>query len=203
MPEAEWLPLVRATRHRHDDGDDPRRPRRAQRRPRRVLLRALADRRATPTRSRATIEALRAAGYVYEGRLPPPKGAPREDWEDREQTLFRATDFGDDVDRPLKKSDGSYTYFASDIAYHKTKFDRGFRDLIDVLGRRPRRLRQAHAGGGEGGQPAARPSSTSRSCQLVQAAARRRAGEDVEARRATSSRCARSSTRSAATPCAS
>jgi arginyl-tRNA synthetase len=57
-----------------------------------------------------------------------------EDYEDREQTLFRATAFGDDVDRPLKKSDGSYTYFASDIAYHKSKFDRGFRDMIDVWG---------------------------------------------------------------------
>jgi arginyl-tRNA synthetase len=82
----------------------------------------------------ATIEQLRKAGEVYEGRLPPPKGAPVEDWEDREQTLFRATDFGDDVDRPLKKSDGGYTYFASDIAYHKSKFDRGFRNLIDVWG---------------------------------------------------------------------
>jgi arginyl-tRNA synthetase len=81
-----------------------------------------------------TIEGLRREGHVYEGRLPPPKGAPVEDWEDREQTLFRATNFGDDVDRPLKKSDGSYTYFASDIAYHKAKFDRGFRDLIDVWG---------------------------------------------------------------------
>jgi arginyl-tRNA synthetase len=82
----------------------------------------------------ATIEDLRKAGEVYEGRLLPPKGAPVEDWEDREQTLFRSTDFGDDVDRPLKKSDGSYTYFASDIAYHKNKFDRGFRNLIDVWG---------------------------------------------------------------------
>jgi arginyl-tRNA synthetase len=82
----------------------------------------------------ATIEELRANGQVYEGRLPPPKGAPVEDYEDREQTLFRATAFGDDVDRPLKKSDGSYTYFASDIAYHKSKFDRGFRDMIDVWG---------------------------------------------------------------------
>jgi arginyl-tRNA synthetase len=82
----------------------------------------------------ATIAQLRQEGHVYEGRLPPPKGAPVEDWEDREQTLFRATEFGDDVDRPLKKSDGSYTYFASDIAYHKSKFDRGFRDLIDVWG---------------------------------------------------------------------
>jgi arginyl-tRNA synthetase len=82
----------------------------------------------------ATIEFLRAKGDVYEGRLPPPKGAPVEDYEDREQTLFRATDYGDDVDRPLKKSDGSYTYFASDIANHKNKFDRGFRNLIDVFG---------------------------------------------------------------------
>src|SRR5207237_10070010 len=82
----------------------------------------------------ATIEELCAKGQVYEGRLPPPKGAPVEDYEDREQTLFRATSFGDDVDRPLKKSDGSYTYFASDIAYHKSKFDRGFRALIDVRG---------------------------------------------------------------------
>src|SRR3954453_1131209 len=82
----------------------------------------------------ATIAKLRADGEVYEGRLPPPKGALPEDCEDREQTLFRATDFGDDVDRPLMKSDGSYTYFASDIAYHKSKFDRGFREMIDVWG---------------------------------------------------------------------
>jgi arginyl-tRNA synthetase len=81
-----------------------------------------------------TIDFLRAKGDVYEGRLPPPKGAPVEDWEDREQTLFRATAYGDDVDRPLLKSDGSYTYFASDIAYHKNKFDRGFRDFVDVWG---------------------------------------------------------------------
>jgi len=81
-----------------------------------------------------TIDTLRRDGEVYEGRLPPPKGAPVDDYEDREQTLFRSTDFGDDVDRPLKKSDGSYTYFASDIAYHKSKFDRGFRDMIDVWG---------------------------------------------------------------------
>jgi arginyl-tRNA synthetase len=81
-----------------------------------------------------TIADLRAQGEVFEGRLPPPKGAPVEDWEDREQTLFRATDFGDDVDRPLMKSDGSYTYFAADIAYHKNKFDRGFANMIDVWG---------------------------------------------------------------------
>jgi len=82
----------------------------------------------------STIEFLRKQGYIFEGRLPPPKGAPVEDYEDREQTLFRATAFGDDVDRPLKKSDGSYTYFASDIAYHKSKIDRGFTSMIDVWG---------------------------------------------------------------------
>ncbi len=83
---------------------------------------------------RRTIDELRARDIVYEGRLPPPKGAPIEDWEDREQTLFRATAYGDDVDRPLLKSDGSYTYFASDIAYHASKFERGFTTLIDVWG---------------------------------------------------------------------
>jgi arginyl-tRNA synthetase len=81
-----------------------------------------------------TINWLKEKGHVYEGRLPPPKSGAVEDWEDREQTLFRSTAFGDDVDRPLKKSDGSYTYFATDIAYHKSKLDRGFRDLIDVWG---------------------------------------------------------------------
>jgi arginyl-tRNA synthetase len=82
----------------------------------------------------ATIDFLRSRGDVYEGRLPPPKGGPVEDYEDREQTLFRATAYGDDVDRPLMKSDRSYTYFASDIANHKNKFDRGFTNLIDVFG---------------------------------------------------------------------
>ena len=80
------------------------------------------------------LEDLRARGLVYEGRLPPPKGQLPDDWEDREQTLFRSTGFGDDVDRPLKKSDGAYTYFASDIAYHKSKIDRGFLKMIDVWG---------------------------------------------------------------------
>lgn len=82
----------------------------------------------------ATVADLRERGLIYEGRLPPPKGQLPEDWEDREQTLFRATDFGDDVDRPLLKSDGSYTYFANDIAYHRDKFERGFNVMIDVLG---------------------------------------------------------------------
>jgi arginyl-tRNA synthetase len=82
----------------------------------------------------ATIADLRARDLIYEGRLPRPKGAPDEDWEDREQTLFRATQFGDDVDRPLLKSDGSYTYFAADIAYHRSKFERGFPVMINVWG---------------------------------------------------------------------
>ncbi len=81
-----------------------------------------------------TVEELRAKGLIYEGRLPPPKGKLPEDWEDREQTLFRATEFGDDVDRALIKSDGSYTYFASDMAYHHAKLRRGFNHMINVLG---------------------------------------------------------------------
>src|SRR5271166_6896579 len=82
----------------------------------------------------AVIAELRRRGLVYEGRLAPPKGQPIDDWEDREQTLFRSSAFGDDIDRPLLKSDGSYTYFASDIAYHKSKVDRGFHTLIDIWG---------------------------------------------------------------------
>ena len=82
----------------------------------------------------AAIETLRAKGLIYVGTLAPPKGQVPEDWEDREQTLFRSTEFGDDVDRALMKSDGSYTYFASDIAYHYDKYRRGFREMIDVLG---------------------------------------------------------------------
>jgi len=131
-PEAEWLPIVRAKAVEmmmaairadlaainvtHDVFYSER---------------ALVD---NVDRVAKTIDWLRARGHVYEGRLPPPKGAPVEDWEDREQTLFRSTAFGDDIDRPLKKSDGSYTYFASDIAYHRTKLERGFRALIDVWG---------------------------------------------------------------------
>src|SRR5476649_1727787 len=79
-------------------------------------------------------EELKRQGLIYQGRLEPPKGKMPDDWEDREQTLFRSTKFGDDVDRPLKKSDGSWTYFANDIAYHHDKFMRGFADMIDVWG---------------------------------------------------------------------
>ena len=81
-----------------------------------------------------TISDLKARGLIYKGRLPPPKGKVDEDWEDREQLLFRSTQFGDDMDRPLVKSDGSYAYFAADIAYHRDKFRRGFKTMIDVLG---------------------------------------------------------------------
>jgi arginyl-tRNA synthetase len=133
MPEAEWLPAVRAKaiammmeaikgdlaalNIKHD-----------------VFFSERSLVAGGHNRVAETIDFLRAKGDVYEGRLPPPKGAPVDDYEDREQTLFRATAFGDDVDRPLLKSDGSYTYFASDIAYHKNKFDRGFRNLVDVWG---------------------------------------------------------------------
>lgn len=81
-----------------------------------------------------TIAELRARDLVYQGMLPPPKGEVPEDWEDREQTLFRTTGFGDDIDRPLLKSDGSYTYFASDVAYSRNKIQRGFNELIYILG---------------------------------------------------------------------
>lgn len=81
-----------------------------------------------------TISELRARDLVYQGTLPPPKGEVPEDWEDREQTLFRTTGFGDDIDRPLMKSDGSYTYFASDVAYSRNKIQRGFDELIYILG---------------------------------------------------------------------
>ncbi len=85
-------------------------------------------------RIEAALAALEAEGLVYEGVLEPPKGKIPEDWEPREQTLFRSTAFGDDVDRPVRKSDGSWTYFAPDIAYHYDKVERGFDELIDVLG---------------------------------------------------------------------
>jgi arginyl-tRNA synthetase len=82
----------------------------------------------------ATIDWLAAAGLIYEGTLDPPKGKTPDDWEPRPQTLFRSTRFGDDIDRPLRKSDGSNTYFANDMAYHRDKFARGFTRMIDVWG---------------------------------------------------------------------
>jgi arginyl-tRNA synthetase len=82
----------------------------------------------------AALGQLAARGLIYEGVLEPPKGKTPDDWEPREQTLFRSTDFGDDVDRPVKKSDGSNTYFANDVAYHADKMARGFDAMIDVWG---------------------------------------------------------------------
>ncbi len=135
MPEAQWLPLVRSVAIA------------AMMELIREDLAALNIRHAvffseaSLTRSasgedqvHAAIEGLRARGLIYQGTLPPPKGALPDDWEDREQTLFRSTQFGDDVDRALMKSDGSYTYFASDIAYHADKVKRGFATMIDIWG---------------------------------------------------------------------
>ena len=85
-------------------------------------------------RIEAAIEDLRGKGLIYKGTLEPPKGKTPEDWEPREQTLFKSTDYGDDVDRPIMKSDGSWTYFAPDIAYHYDKVQRGFDALIDIFG---------------------------------------------------------------------
>ena len=82
----------------------------------------------------AAINTLRDMGLIYEGTLEAPKGKLPEDWEAREQTLFRSTEHGDDVDRPVMKSDGSWTYFAPDIAYHFDKVQRGFDQLIDIFG---------------------------------------------------------------------
>jgi arginyl-tRNA synthetase len=131
MPEEGWLPLVRARAIAmmldliRDD------------------LAALNIKQEVFTSERAlhesgavakTIAQLERQGHVYKGRLDKPKGEVPEDWEDREQTLFRSTAFGDDVDRPLKKSDGSFTYFASDVAYSHDKIERGFSELVYVLG---------------------------------------------------------------------
>ncbi len=83
---------------------------------------------------KAAIEVLRAKGLIYEGTLEKPKGHDDAEWEDRVQTLFKSTEYGDDEDRALQKSDGSYTYFAGDVAYHYDKLQRGFRHLINVFG---------------------------------------------------------------------
>jgi len=132
MPEEEWLPLVRATALR------------AMLRMIETDLAQLGIRHDVFFSERSLIEGgdevgetianLKAKGLIYKGRLPPPKGKVDEEWEDREQLLFRATEFGDDQDRPLIKTDGSYTYFASDIPYHYDKFRRGFKSMIDVWG---------------------------------------------------------------------
>ncbi|MCY4334308.1 MAG: arginine--tRNA ligase [Litoreibacter sp.] len=85
-------------------------------------------------RIEAAIDVLKEKGLIYEGVLEPPKGKKPEDWEPREQTLFKSTEHGDDVDRPVQKSDGAWTYFAPDIAYHYDKITREFDALIDVFG---------------------------------------------------------------------
>lgn len=133
MPEAEWLPLVRqaaidAMMAMIRDDLAALNIRHA------VFFSERSLHGGTNSAVAAAIGELKARELIYEGRLPPPKGQLPEDWEDREQTLFRSTQFGDDVDRPLIKSDGSYTYFASDIAYHASKFARGFNTQIDVWG---------------------------------------------------------------------
>ncbi len=131
MPEAQWLPIVRdaalkammaliredlaALGIRHDNFYSER---------------ALHESGAIE----ATLAHLESQGLIYVGVLEPPKGKTPDDWEPRPQTLFRATQFGDDVDRALKKSDGTWTYFAPDIAYHFEKFQRGFAQMIDVFG---------------------------------------------------------------------
>ncbi len=89
-----------------------------------------------PERDRVAeaVEVLTAKGLIYEGVLPKPKGHDDEEWEEREQTLFRSTAYGDDVDRAILKSDGTYTYFAGDVGYHYDKLQRGFTHLINVFG---------------------------------------------------------------------
>ena len=82
----------------------------------------------------AALDRLKNNGLIYKGILEPPKGKKTEDWEPREQTLFKSTLHGDDVDRPVLKSDGTWTYFAPDIAYHFDKITRGFDLLIDIFG---------------------------------------------------------------------
>ncbi len=131
LPEPDWLPVVRDFAIGKMLGlikDD---------------LAALGVRHDVFISERALIEAggveralaaLAARGLIYEGILEPPKGKTPEDWEPRRQTLFRSTDFGDDIDRPVRKSDGSNTYFANDIANHADKMRRGFNAMIDVWG---------------------------------------------------------------------
>ncbi|KWT69366.1 Arginyl-tRNA synthetase [Hyphomicrobium sulfonivorans] len=133
MPEERWLPLVRtfaieqimpmirddlaALNIRHD-----------------VFFSEASLTQSGTDKVKEAIAALRAKDLIYEGRLPRPKGHEDDEWEDREQTLFRSTLFGDDEDRALMKSDGSYTYFAGDVAYHYDKLQRGYRHLVNVFG---------------------------------------------------------------------
>lgn len=132
-PESEWLPLVRtfaisrmmdmirddlaALNIRHD-----------------VFFSEASLTQAGTDKVKAALDVLRTKGLVFEGKLEKPKGHDDEEWEDRTQTLFKSTAFGDDEDRAIQKSDGSYTYFAGDIAYHWDKLQRGFLHLINVFG---------------------------------------------------------------------
>ncbi len=133
MPEAQWLPLVRegaiaammdmirddlaALNIKHD-----------------VFFSEASLTRGKADEVKAAIDDLRGKGLVFQGRLEKPKGHDDGEWEDREQTLFKSTAFGDDTDRALLKSDGGYTYFASDVAYHRNKLQRGYRHLINIFG---------------------------------------------------------------------
>lgn len=133
MPEERWLPIVRtfaiaemmpmikedlaALNIKHD-----------------VFFSEASLTRGSTDKVQEAVAALRARGLIYEGRLPRPKGHGDEEWEDREQTLFKSTEFGDEVDRALMKSDGTYTYFAGDVAYHYDKLQRGYKHLVNVFG---------------------------------------------------------------------
>ncbi|MGH6816597.1 MAG: arginine--tRNA ligase, partial [Hyphomicrobiaceae bacterium] len=133
MAKARWLPIVRTTAVEHmmaQIKDDLARL--AIRHDVFFSERSLID--GGTDEVAAAVAELDAKGLIYRGRLPKPKGHDDANWEDREQTLFKSTQFGDDEDRALMKSDGSYTYFASDIAYHRNKLERGFDHPIDVLG---------------------------------------------------------------------
>lgn len=132
-PESEWLPLVRtfaisrmmdmirddlaALNIRHD-----------------VFFSEASLTQQGTDKVKAALDVLRTKGLVFEGKLEKPKGHDDEEWEDRTQTLFKSTAFGDDEDRAIQKSDGSYTYFAGDIAYHWDKLQRGYLHLINVFG---------------------------------------------------------------------
>jgi arginyl-tRNA synthetase len=137
----------------------------------------------------AAIERLRGLGLIYTGTLEPPKGKAPEDWEAREQTLFRSTAFGDDQDRPVQKSDGSWTYFAPDIAYHFNKVRRGFDQLINIFGADHagyvKRLKAVVAALSEN-----RVALDIKLIQLVKLLTRRPDRQDVASARAPSSRCA-------------
>ena len=133
MPEERWLPLVRsfaiskmmdmirddlaALNIRHD-----------------VFFSEASLTQAGTDKVKAAIDVLRAKGLIYEGKLEKPKGHDDDEWEDRTQTLFKSTAFGDDEDRALQKSNGSYTYFAGDVAYHYDKLTRGFLHMVNVFG---------------------------------------------------------------------